>query len=43
VDEEYFQMLESIKEAREVPKEVVEQLPPPYKYQYARVRDDIEV
>jgi hypothetical protein len=43
MDKEYFKIMESIREAKEVPKEVVNQLPPPYKYQFARIRDDIEV
>lgn len=43
MDPETIEIAKTIQEARDLPKEVVEQLPPEKRYQFARVRDDIEL
>lgn len=41
--EEQMEVAKTIEEARNIPKEVIEKLPPSKKYQIARVRDNIEL
>lgn len=35
--------MEVVRDAKSVPLEVIQQLPEPYQYQFARVRDDVDL
>lgn len=43
MDKELLEAIKVVLEARRIPKEEIEEMDAPYRYQFARVRDDIEV
>jgi len=43
MENRFLEDLELVQNAKEVPRDVIKNLPKAYQWQYARIRDDIEV